>query len=266
MLKVLVFDGGYGGEVVKDFLADELNVVEVSMEIDYSHGSYDSKPCQEIYDLAVKILSQHIGKFDLIVLGGYSVSLVLQQLQETFPDQNFVGVGINYYRILKANTYPEHITVMMNEQLLESDLATQLRRNLPYSTLTMPDCSEWEYLIRVDKLSSQIMRTDLEPYFMLAAETVTERKAKQLQIKTGSILESIMIEKHRQETQAQSNWNQPLIESDVVLLLNTGFWAVQEQIEKLFGYKVRVMSFRQKLLHDVCAALGLLGRDGQRSK
>lgn len=53
---------------------------------------------------------------------------------------------------------------------------------------------------------------------------------------------------------------------DVVLLLNTHFWDIKLELEGLFGYKVRVLDFREKLLHDVCAALKLRGVHGKRAK
>ena len=57
-----------------------------------------------------------------------------------------------------------------------------------------------------------------------------------------------------------------LITADVVLLLNTHFWELKEDLEILFGWGVRVLDFREKLLHDVCAALKLRGVHGKRAK
>lgn len=108
------------------------------------------------------------------------------------------------------------------------------------------------------------MRADLEPYFEL-----TPREKCHDNEDSDTILEKILKEKYLSELANRHPSrppNAPLIHGDVVLLLNTNLWELREDIEKLFGFNVRVMDFRQKLLHDVCAALNLLGVHGERSK
>lgn len=280
MLKILVFDGDGGGEIVSDFLAEELNVVEVNHIIDRSHGSYESKTLSEIQQLTESYLKPHIYQVDLIVLGGYTVSLALQYLQEKYPQQKFVGLSVNYHRILKATNYPIRITVIMNDNLLHSPLCDELRDSLPFSTLAIPDCSGWSGLADKDELSQEIMRTDLAPFFILAPARSPARKPKppRSPTPTATLLETIMQEKyHSSDSQSEclepvvveshyENAERELIPSDAVLILNTCFWHLGREFERVFGYKVRILDFRQKLLHDVCTTLNLLGADGKRSK
>ena len=56
------------------------------------------------------------------------------------------------------------------------------------------------------------------------------------------------------------------IKPDVVLILNTSFWEIEGMLEEVFGWEVRVVDFREKLLRDTCAALKLRGVDGRRPK
>lgn len=274
MLKVVVFDGGCGGEAVADFLADELGVVEVIKAIDCSHGSYEDKNQAEVCALAERALKSYIGKADLIVLGGYTASLALGPLRIKYPNQKFVGLGVNYHCILKSNPYPFKITVLMQETLLCSPLRDELRDNLPFSTLAIPDCSGWSTLAEQGRLSTDIIQKDLAPYFVL--QPVKRIQNQKPPTKPQTLLDAIFQEKYCSAGQTQltspsatsivSASDRQLIASDAVLILNTCLWGSKKQIEDVFGYKVRVMDFRQKLLRDVCAGLKLLGLDGKRSK
>lgn len=279
MLKIAVFDGGWGGEVVATFLAKELQTVEIIRAIDWKHAPYEGKTANEICQLAEQYLAPHIGKVDLVVIAGYMSAMALDYLKHRYPQQKFVSVGINYYRILKSSTYPDRVTVMMDSELLDTPLCEELRDNLPNSTITMPDCSGWEDLANKGELSPEVLATDLATYFDLpdtsrnqtiAAEALHQDLSGQpdpeyngpkrpLQRLADKILKLL---KHTPPVTAPP----PLIHSDVVLILNTNFWDAIEDFEKVFGYQVRVLDFRQKLLHDTCAMLGLRGVHGDRSK
>lgn len=261
MLKVVVFDGGCGGENVAKYLSEELGVVDVCCVVDATHNLYDTKSLTQICLRVEKNLRNHIGKVDLIVLGSYTASLATEYLRELYPHQKFVGVGVNYYRILKSSNYPTRITVMMNESLLESALCEELKANLPYSTLAVPDCSGWNQLADAGQLSSEVMRTDLGTYFELyRPQSISLSSAPP---KNESLLATIIKEKYYPSI---TEPERRLIPTDVVLILNTCLWGVKSELEEVFGYKVRVLDFRQKLLHDTCVSLNLLGVDGERSK
>lgn len=263
MLKIVVFDGGCGGENVANYLGKELGVVEVVRAIDSRSNVYESKNLAAVCTSVERRLKPYIGDVDLIVLGGYTVSAALKHLQRKYPQQKFVGVGVNYYRIFSSTIYPRRITAMMNEKLIESELCNELRENLPYSTLAVPDFSGWEYLAKYGRLTPAVMREDLENYFELRPKSNRQIAAERTAAKKSrSILEKIASEKQQTKEEPKP----ALIPSDVVLLLNTCLWGVKEELEYIFGYKARVLDFRQKLLHDTCIALGLKGADGERSK
>lgn len=266
MLKIVVFDGGCGGEAVAEFLAEELQVVEIIQVIDWEHAPYEKKTDHEICQLANESLRKYIGKVDLIVLGGYTVSMALGFLQKRYTEQKFVGMGVNYYRILKSRTYPERITAMMNEQLVKTKLCEELHENLPFSTLAIPDCSGWEDLANTYRLSVEVLRRDLETYFELRPKSNRELARERAAARAAPMAYKLAREKCLQARKSQETVNRRLIRSDVVLILNTNYWNFMEELEYVFGYRARVLDFRQKLLHDVCATLGLLGVDGERSK
>lgn len=268
MLKIVVFDGGWGGEIISDYLENELGVMEIIREIDWKHAPYEGKSLSEICQLADNCLAKYMNKVDLIVLAGYTVTLASDYLKNRYRDQPIVGVGVNYYRVLKSGKYPDRITAVMSQNLLNTAFCQELRQNLPYSTFAIPDSSGWEDQANSGDLSATILRTDLEAYFELRPKIVFKSDDK---LSTRPLLEVIRSEK-AQTSSTSSTACIPvpedfkLIRSDVVLLLNTNFWDLKSEFEEVFGYKVRILDFRKKLLHDVCLALDLLGVDGERSK
>lgn len=246
MLKVVVFDSGCGGDIVADYLADELGIVEIvratSVNLSLEDGSLS-----DICRFSKACLRTYAGKVDLIVLGGYVVSLALEFLRREYPDQKFVSVGINYYRILHSRAFPDQVAIMADKALFEAVVRKEVCQELPYSTLILPDCSGWDNLIDEGRMSTEVLRSDLGPYFALRPDL------------RHSLLPP--------PGAPHSAPGEPeLFKPDVVLLLNTHFWLIKPNLEELFGYRVRVLDFRQKLLHDTCRALGLLGVDGCRSK
>jgi len=93
MLRVLVFDSGWGGELIGDYIAEELPV-EVIKLIDWRNGPYSEKSAGEIRLLADMALSRHIGEVDVIVLAETAVWMAAgEYLKERYPEQIFVGYG-----------------------------------------------------------------------------------------------------------------------------------------------------------------------------
>ncbi len=265
MLKVVVFDDSLGGVSVADYLQNELSVVDVQYVTDWQDAPYVHKTVSEICQLVDKSLAEYIGKVDLIILGGYTVALALNYLRMRYHEQKFVSVGVNYYRVLKSANYPHCITVIMDQTLLDTPLGDELKHNLPNAMLAIPDSEGWEDQADAGELSAHILRSDLEMYFELSRPPKTNLK----EFSKLPLLEAIPLERQAALSPNPAPHSHPtaeLIPSDVVLLLNTSFWDVKNNFEQVFGYKTRVFDFRQKLLHDTCLALDLLGVDGCRNK
>lgn len=140
MLKVVVFDSGYGGDIVADYLSHELGIVEV-VRVTEANLSLEDGSLLEICRFSKACLRTYVGKVDLIVLGGYVVSLALEFLKREYPQQKFVSVGINYYRILNSRAFPDQIAIMADKVLFESLVRKEVCQELPYSTIIFPDCS-----------------------------------------------------------------------------------------------------------------------------
>lgn len=259
MLKVVVFDGGWGGRNVANYLADELGIVEVECVIDCGPRPYELMNSEEICVLAEEKLKPYLGKVDLIVLGGYMSSLALDALREKYPDQRFVGMDIDYRLIRKTKRKPLAVTVMGDAPLVRLPVWSELRTQLPEATLIAPDCSGWESLIDMGEMSSDVIKVELSEYFSLAGERIMLQEARAPTIDQPKEQVPLIKRFWRRTAKAVSN----LIQTDTILLLNTHYWSLKPALERLFGCHVRVLDFRQKLLHDVCLALNLRGLDGR---
>lgn len=316
MLRIVVFDGGWGGELVANFLASELKTVNVTKVIDWSNAPYEGKGLSQIYQLTEQCLAPYIGDVDLIVLGGYVVSAAaLDYLRRQYPKQQFIGMGINYYRITKTRCIPENITLLGNVNLLNDSVYEEVRQKMSTSTIICPDCSGWDELIDSGEMSEEILRTELQEIFLLSPNKKCRRRLTPdttqpflrlpnlaptpLQLQIANFLSHSATPSCKQEDSTSnpfsygvthdsvtetsktevaddelsrnddhSKWSQDLelLHTDVVLLLNTHFWDIKTELENVFGYRTRIMDFRQKLLHDVCFTLGLRGVDGAPSK
>lgn len=297
MRKIVVFDTGWGGELVADFLTQELKVVEVVRVIDWAHKIYSGAALD--IDMVIDCLALYLGKVDLIVLGGYTVGVILQALRYAYPEQAFVAPSINYDKILRSRQYPMKVAVLMNCMLRDSALFRELREKMPFSTLILPECANWEKLIDNNLMTKDVVRTELawdfevqtdgleeitrarrekEPEFSsleMLAEGSPEKRALMRAIQSfGSAAREASLEEQNatmEVAQAQKEFletdtTRVRAKPDLVLLLNTHFWDIKPEIERILGWRVRVLDFREKLLHDVCAALKLRGVDGNRAK
>lgn len=259
MLKVVVFDGGWGGKNVANYLAEELGVVEVKCVIDGGPRPYELMDPKEICAFVEESLKPYLDKVDLIVLGGYMSSIALDILQDRHPHQRFVGMGVDYRLIYCTRHRPHSITVMGDELLPRLPIWAELRNQLPEVNLIAPDCSGWESLIDMGEMSAEIIKTELGEYFYLAGEDMLQ-KARAPAIDPPREERAPLIRRFWRRTAKVVS---DLIQTDTILLLNTHYWSLKPALERLFGYSVRVLDFRKKLLHDVCLALDLRGVDGR---
>lgn len=303
--KIVVFDYGWGGEVVADYLSRELGVVEVVRVIDWGNTEGYGDSFDRMLDLAQKSLERYIGQVDLIVLGGYAVSVLIDMLREMYPDQRFVGMQIGQEKMLNMSDEIKKVAVL-GEPFVLNNLRSELTRELSHATLVLPDCTGWESLIDQNLMDRDVLQAELAWDFELHKKKrrISKKASKKQQVDKGdgrvclsdamktTSLKSRMstkddckylrvavqnFDKLAQEAKKEERaWamsrapkdeeGREKIKVDMVILLSTHFWAVKAEIEDLFGWRVRVVDFREKLLRDVCLALKLRGVDGRRPK
>ena len=97
MLKVVVFDGGYGGEFFADQLEAELPILEVIRVIDWRNADKLLTSPRKARKVAKTALHPYIGKVDLIVFANHLLSLTsLKYFRRKYKNQKFIGFNLKY--------------------------------------------------------------------------------------------------------------------------------------------------------------------------
>ncbi len=97
MLKVVVFDGGYGGEFFADQLETELPILEVIRVIDWRNADKLLVGPRKARKAARAALRPYIGKVDLIIFANHLLSLTsLKYFQRKYKNQKFIGLGLKH--------------------------------------------------------------------------------------------------------------------------------------------------------------------------
>lgn len=288
MLKIIVYDCGWGGELVANYLENELQTVEVIRLIAWRPCPQSLAEMTAFADEIARDLLPYIGEVDLVVLGGYMVAQTLEDLRQRFSEQLFVAVSLNYDQILRVKYAPGAVVVLCHPLLPDLPVCTELQEQLCRSTIIIPDCGGWQELIDRDLMTEEVLRANLEQDFRLAPRDSPPRVpilAKRPDLDTKCALEQrprcqallMAIEQFELAAAAAKDDEQVLLKQaaaesrnslqpDVALILDTHLWGMRAELERVFGWRVRVMDFREKLLHDVCFALKLRGVHGGRAK
>ena len=92
MLKIVVFDGGYGGELFADMLEEEIPVIEVIRVIDWRNAEALNQTAKTARQAAEKALQPYIGKVDLIVFANHLLSITsLKYFRRKYANQKYLG-------------------------------------------------------------------------------------------------------------------------------------------------------------------------------
>ncbi len=95
MLKIVVFDGGFGGELLADKLSDTLQVVEIIRVIDWRNANSYISSKRVARTCAMKALRPYIGRVDLIILANQFLTITsLKFFKRRFRNQKFVGTKL----------------------------------------------------------------------------------------------------------------------------------------------------------------------------
>ena len=302
MLRIVVYGRGKAGEVVAEYLEEELGVVEVVRVVDWALAEAMGEAWVE---RAEQNLARFWGRVATIVLADCE-SRGLTQLRRRHPEQKLVQLGINR-RLLRQRCARDGVVALLaGSEVGEDGHLMEARRGLPKLTWLLPDGRSWGRLIDRDLMTEEILRRDLARDFEVEVRAGMARDRTRFEVESRprtrlTLAQAITIEKHRVklvatvaklaqfevaqarerawqlaqrgERRAVMVW--PGEDADelamplkpaVVVLLDPRLWLWKEEIGRIFGWQVQVLDFRKKLLRDTCAALGLLGVDGERSR
>lgn len=95
MLKVVVFDGGYGGEFFADQLESELPVLEVIRVIDWRNADRLLTSSRKARRIAENALRPYIGRVDLIIFANHLLTITsLKYFRRKYKQQKFLGLTL----------------------------------------------------------------------------------------------------------------------------------------------------------------------------
>lgn len=95
MIKIVVFDCGYGGEFFADRFEEEIPVVDIIRVIDWRHAERYLNSIKDSRVLAEAALRPYINKVDLIIFANHLLSITsLKYFRRKYPKQRFVGFSL----------------------------------------------------------------------------------------------------------------------------------------------------------------------------
>lgn len=167
MLKVLVFDSGWGGELFADYLENEIGIIDVIRVIDWHNSPHEEFDEESLRALTEYMICPYIGRVDIIVLASYVVTeATLDWLRERYPGQKFLGFEIRLFSIIHAN-YSKRILIASSKFLLNRPKYLMAKRHIEsvYGIQVIPlDCHEWTKLIDNGNMTDIIIRQTLKDY------------------------------------------------------------------------------------------------------
>lgn len=156
MLKIAVFDTGYGGEIFADRLEAELPIAEIIRIIAWRDAEWVENHPFTARKIVEKSLRPYIGNVDLIAITNYQLSATsLSYLRRKYKNQKFVGFTFRPKRIVKRPT------VILTTKSTTKNLAYQtLAHDLKAKTICL---DKWPSLIDDGELTDAHFKSDLEP-------------------------------------------------------------------------------------------------------
>lgn len=160
MLKIVVFDGGYGGELFADKLEKELPVVDVIRVIDWRDAKKFLKSPRAARRACREALRPYIGRVDLIILANHLLTATsLKYFRRKYKNQKFLGL-----KLPQPDTFVKRPTIALTTKALAKTInyhnyIFRLRRKI--ETICLDD---WPNLIDDGELHNVEIYAELERF------------------------------------------------------------------------------------------------------
>jgi len=166
MKKIVIFDGGFGGELFADYFEQELPVVEVIRVIDWRHANQILKSVKDARKAALEALRPYLGTVDLIIFANHLLTLTsLDYFRRKFKNQKFSGLPI----IKPVNSDK---TLILTTKAVRETLADYTFRHHLNGTVKEIVLDSWPNLIDDGELTEDQMRKDLASVLDFHPDTI----------------------------------------------------------------------------------------------
>lgn len=162
MLKIVVFDGGYGGEFFANRLEEELPVVDVIRVIDWRESEDFLKNLRVARRKAMDALRPYIGRVDLIVFANHLLAATsLRFFQRKYQNQQFLGIKLP----CPTDFVKRPATILTTKALAKTINYHNYLFRLKRKTYTL--ClDEWVKLIDDGELTDAKVRSEFENFYL----------------------------------------------------------------------------------------------------
>ena len=170
MLKIVVYDGGYGGEAFADQLEESLPVVEIIRVIDWRSSDKLLKSVKSARRTAEEALRPYIGRVDLIILANHLLATTsLKHFARKYQNQKFIGL-----KLPEPDTFKNRPTIILATKALSRTInyhnyLFRLRRKA--NTICLDD---WLPLIDDGELTNRMINRELDKFYTKYHYTPTE--------------------------------------------------------------------------------------------
>ena len=169
MLKVVVFDSGYGGELFADYLEEELPIIEVIRVIDWRNADKILKSPKLAREAAEKALGPYLEKVDLIVFANFLLSVTsLKYFRRKYQKQRFVGLNLHSKSII--NDKPT--LILTTRAITKTFYYFWFTHHAQTKTITFDD---WPPLIDDGELTNHKIKRDLKALLPQDSDFVPEQ-------------------------------------------------------------------------------------------
>ena len=155
MLKIVVFDNGFGGELFAERLESELPVVEIIRVIAWPNSPAAPVKSKNMRVIAESALAPYIGRVDLIIFANYLLSTTsLNYFRHKYQRQKFIGFSLETGRLVLKKPTLILTTKSTTRNLAYFAFAHRVRAK----TICMDN---WPNLIDQGALTPSVLRQDL---------------------------------------------------------------------------------------------------------
>lgn len=162
MLKVVVFDCGYGGELFADKLEQELPIIQVIRVIDWRNSEDFLKNPRIARHRAIDALKPYIGRTDLIILANYLVATTsLKYFRRKYKDQRFCGLELPCLNDSFGRPTITLTTKALTKTINYHNYLFRLKRKV--HTICLDD---WPILIDDGELDEKTIQSRFEDFFL----------------------------------------------------------------------------------------------------
>ena len=168
MLRVVVYGRGRAGEVVAEFLEEELGVVEVVRVIDYAPAPTNRAEWEE---RAERNLARFWTRGVTVVLSdyGWASGEIVKRMRKRHPRHQFVRLEVSAGKV-RRYCFENCVVAALSTREPCEVWGEELRGRLPKLTWALPDGKSWGRLIDQDLMTQEILARDLRRDFGLAED------------------------------------------------------------------------------------------------